>query len=127
MQLCALCIKVLARHCVRDVCSRMAKHAGRSGRTGNIVVHPSYSSIRLRVESICDGDATEDMFEVLSSSTNNFDLRILESLYISKTLPKLNGNTAHHLRTSLMRDARTCVRVCCFRINYEFFLYLYFV
>ena len=61
---------------------RVAEHAGRSSRTGNILVHPSQSNIRLHVESKCDVDVTENSFKVLSSSPNNLDLRILESLFI---------------------------------------------
>ena len=62
--------------------------------TGNILVHPSHSSICLHVESKCDVDATKDNLKVLSSSSNNLDLRIIESSYTFKTRPKLNGNTS---------------------------------
>ena len=56
----------------------------------------SFYSIRLHVEIKCDVDVTEDSFKVLHSSPSNLDLRILESLYIFKTRPKLNGNTFAH-------------------------------
>ena len=47
-----------------------------------------------KIASKCDVDVTEDSFKVLSSSPNNLDLRILESLYVFKTRLKLNGNTS---------------------------------
>ena len=88
VQLCALRIKVrwLDHACMPAEAVELYR---------NILVHPSHSSIRLHVESKCDDvDVTENSFKVLSSSPNNLDLRILESLYIFKTRPKLNGNAS---------------------------------
>ena len=81
---CAHCTSKYVGSTIRALCSRVAEHAGRSSRTGNILVHPSHSSIRLRVESKCDVDVIEDSFKVLNLSPNNLDLRILESLNIFK-------------------------------------------
>ena len=67
---------------IRELCSRVAEHVGRSSRTDNILVHHSHSSFRLHVGSKCDVDVMEDNFKVLSTSLNNLDLLILESLYI---------------------------------------------
>ena len=102
-------------------------------RTDNTLVHPSHSSIRQQVESSCDVDVTEDSFKVLSSSPNNLDLRILESLFIFKTRLKLNGNMHACVRvmatlcTSLMRDVHACVRLPCFRIHQVFLTFIFYV
>ena len=74
--------------------SRVAERAGRSSRTGYILVHLSHSSIRLHVETKCDVAVAENIVTGLRLSTNNLDLSILESLYIFKTRPQLNGNTS---------------------------------
>ena len=89
----AHCASKYVASTIRALCSRVAEHAGRNSRTGNTLVHTSHSSIRLHVESkwyCCDWK----YIKVLRSSSNNLDLRILESLYIFKTRQRLNGNTS---------------------------------
>ena len=91
---CAHCASQSVGSTIRALCFKVAEHAGRNSRTVNTLVHISYSSIRLHVESKCDVAVTEDNFKVLSSFSNNLDLRIFESFYIFKTSSKLNGNTS---------------------------------
>ena len=57
---CAHCASKYDGSTISALCSRVAEHAGRSSRTGNILLHPSHSKIRLYVESKCDVDLAED-------------------------------------------------------------------
>ena len=68
--------------------TRISEHLGVSGRTGNVLASQPHSSIRAHsVDNI--HPVSYDDFSVLASS-NSFDLRIIESIFINKLSPNLN-------------------------------------
>ena len=73
----------------RSLYQRVAEHSGRSFRTGRWLARPPHSSIRIHAEE-CDSRVSVDNFSILTTASNNLDLRILESLYIYKRNPSLN-------------------------------------
>ena len=68
---------------------RIAEHMGRSFRTGR-VIQSSKSAIRDHAEQGCNSINVKD-FKVLGHQKNDVHLRILESLYILRSKPTLNG------------------------------------
>jgi len=95
--------------CTRRVCdnvgsttqvlhNRIEQHQGRSFRTGAPLSHPAYSSIRDHVDK---GEVSFDFgnYKTLFHVSRYFELRLLESLYIFITKPKLNDL---HRSTKLM-------------------------
>ena len=86
---CSKCESMYVGSTSRTLGARIAEHVGRSYRTEKIVATPSHSSIRDHMFT-CDTPVTISNFKIMSSATNNLDLRILESLYIFKHEPKLN-------------------------------------
>ena len=73
--------------------TRVCEHKGISDRTGKMVTSPKHSSIREHSHS-CDTPFTMDNFTVLDSE--QCALRTLESLYIHKRRPKINGNASSY-------------------------------
>ena len=73
----------------RTLRTRVAEHAGRSSRTASLLAHPPHSSIRSHAEG-CDVPVRDIHFSVLGTTSNDTDLRILESLFIHKLRPQLN-------------------------------------
>ena len=70
--------------------SRIAQHAGKSCRTGNCILHPSFSHIREHSHSICGKDVKSNEFSIIDSCNSEYYLRILESIYIKTRNPDLN-------------------------------------
>lgn len=68
---------------------RIAEHLGQSARTGRPVHSPPHSAVREHAGT-CKIRLSPDHFEIIDSS-NNFDLRILESLHIKQRKPLLNN------------------------------------
>ena len=73
----------------RHLFQRVAEHAGCSARSGNPLSQPLYSSIRNHCNK-CTCSISIDKFKILGSTSNDFDLKILESLFIHKKRPQLN-------------------------------------
>ena len=73
----------------RHLSDRICEHAGKSIRTGKLLSSPSHSNIRIHSLN-CSCSVDIDHFSVLSSTSDEIDLRILESLYIFKKRPSLN-------------------------------------
>ena len=67
----------------------MAEHVGRSYRTKRMLGTPPQSSIREHA-FLCDSRIDISIFKIVSTASNVLDLRILESLHISKNQPILN-------------------------------------
>ena len=68
--------------------TRISEYLGVSGRTGNVLSSQPHSSIRAHsVDNI--HPVSYNDFSVLAS-TNSFDLRITESIFINKLSPNLN-------------------------------------
>ena len=74
----------------RNLYMRIAEHEGKSYRTGVPLSHPLHSSIREHTVS-CDSRIRRSDFKILASASCSLELKILESLYILKTKPKLNN------------------------------------
>ena len=68
---------------------RVDEHAGISYRTGARLTSPPHSAVREHSES-CSVGVDISSFRVLCTSSNEVDLKILESLHIAKTKPALN-------------------------------------
>jgi hypothetical protein len=67
----------------RHLYQRVAEHAGRSARTGKTLCSSNYSPIfEHSVQCTCSVDLSN--FSVLGSTAHDFDLRLLESLFIYK-------------------------------------------
>ena len=71
----------------------MNEHKGISSRTGNCYTSPSYSAIREHAATHGILPSSHE-FEILNSTKTEFDLRIMESLYIKKVNPNLNNMTS---------------------------------
>jgi hypothetical protein len=87
---CARCASAYVGMTTRNLYTRVAEHCGRSSRTGSVLTRPPNSAIRIHAES-CDVRISEQNFEILSSTSNETDLKILESLFIHKLKPNLNS------------------------------------
>ena len=71
----------------RHLYERIAEHANRSPRTGKLTAHHS----NIYNHSVtCHCEISERRFEILGYCKNEFNLRLLESLYIHKFRPNLN-------------------------------------
>ena len=68
---------------------RTSRHKGRSFRTGALATKPEKSSIRDHCLKLNHPLKSEN-FEIIDSTANQFDLRILESIYINHLHPQLN-------------------------------------
>ena len=74
--------------------TRVCQHMGVSDRTGSMLLHPVFSSIREH-SLTCKSSISISDFDILQKTNSVQDLRILESLHIFKKRPKINGkNTA---------------------------------
>ena len=81
----------------RNLYKRVAEHAGRSYRTNKLLSHPPHSSIREHTgNSQCSSPVNINNFKVISSSSHQSDLRIIESLYIHKLKPPLNNTVSSY-------------------------------
>ncbi len=74
----------------RNLYIRSSEHAGVSCRTGNNITNPPHSNIRNHC-STCNSSISLNNFDVIGSTNNPTDLRILESLFIHKLKPQLNN------------------------------------
>ena len=76
----------------RNLYVRASEHAGVSFRTGQHLSHPPHSSIR---DHALDCNSFQhirvDNFNIIGTSRNSTELRILESIFIHKTKPPLNN------------------------------------
>ena len=73
---------------------RISQHRGLSFRTGKALTRPPNSSIRDHT-TICGNIITPDNFSIVDKYPEESGLRILESLYIKRTRPRINEcNTA---------------------------------
>ena len=74
---------------------RVDEHKGVSFRTGVRLTSPPHFAVREHSES-CGAAVDIDSFRVLSTSSYELDLRILESLFIFKTKPDLNNQLSSY-------------------------------
>jgi len=89
---CARCASMYVGSTYRTLNTRIAEHAGRSYRTNNPIASPPSSNIRKHCQQDCDSPINKNQFKILTTATTQFDLRILESLYIYKLKPSLNDH-----------------------------------
>ena len=73
----------------RNLLLRFAEHSGKSARTGRPISNPFTSAIRKHSEQT-HHHFNDTNFSILHKAKHDFDLPILESLYIKHTAPQLN-------------------------------------
>ena len=77
---------------VKNLTLRVDQHKGVSSRTARPLVRPLDSSIREHCNNVCENNVRLSDFKVISSASNEQELRILESLYIKFRKPSLNSD-----------------------------------
>ena len=90
---CAQCASRYVGSTHRNMYMRVAEHAGFSFRTQAPLTSPPFSAIREHSEQ-CNTSISSDDFKILDKNKFYTDLRILESLYISKRKPQLNNSVS---------------------------------
>ena len=85
---CRDCDATYIGRCQRLTWTRWHDHLGKSFRTGNYLVKPSYSAIREHREETGHSLSLED-FSVLAGCSSRRELEILESMYTSREKPSL--------------------------------------
>ena len=86
---CALCNECYTGSTQRQLQCRIAEHLGVSVRTGLPLSNVSYSAIYDHREEK-DHPINKNNFKIVGRTNNKSSLRLLESLYIFKTKPKMN-------------------------------------
>ena len=82
----------------RNFYKRIAEHAGRSFRTNSLLSHPPHSAIRDHTFG-CNSSISINQFKIIDSTSNQFDLKIIESLHILSIKPSLNNaNSSYPLQ-----------------------------
>ena len=82
----------------RNFYKRIAEHAGRSFRTNSLLSHPPHSAIRDHTFG-CNSPISINQFKIIDSTSNQFDLKIIESLHILSIKPSLNNaNSSYPLQ-----------------------------
>ena len=74
----------------RTLFVQSSEHSGKSHRTGLPVSCPKHSAIRSHTEQVCNAAVSNAAFSIVDSTSNELDLRILESIYIHDRKPILN-------------------------------------
>ena len=77
----------------RHLKTRISEHRGVSVRTGKPITRPAFSNIRDHAWDT-DHRIIEDNFKIITKSTYNSDLSILEALAIHEHRPSLNEYSA---------------------------------
>ena len=91
---CPLCGDQYVGSTSRSLFVRVSEHGGRSHRTGALLTCPPHSAIRDHCEQTCLGPVSYDDFNILAVAPDLVSLRILESLHIFKSKPKLNDSNS---------------------------------
>ena len=82
----------------RNFYKRIAEHAGRSFRTNSLLSHPPHSAIRDHTFG-CNSPISINQFKIIDSTSNQLDLKIIESLHILSIKPSLNNaNSSYPLQ-----------------------------
>ena len=89
---CPLCGDQYVGSTSRTLFVRASEHGGRSHRTGALLTCPPHSAIRVHCEQACLSPVSYDNFKILAAAPDLVSLRILESLHIFKSKPKLNDS-----------------------------------
>ena len=92
---CDCCSATYVGKCSRHFKTRINEHLGRSPRTGNLLVKPSYSAIREHCEGK-DHRPSKENFSILVSANSSVDLNIMEALYQHMHKPTL-GRSSYDL------------------------------
>ena len=88
---CEQCSSEYVGSTTRSLLVRASEHAGRSYRTNNRLAAPTQSTVRDHAET-CGSPITLNQFSIISSCTNEINLRILESIYIHNHKPSINSS-----------------------------------
>ena len=86
---CPLCGDQYVGSTSRALFVRASEHGGRSHRTGALLTCPPHSAIRVHCEQACLSPVSYDNFKILEAAPDLVNLRILDSLHIFKSKPKL--------------------------------------
>ena len=86
--MCGSCNASYVGKCIRHKIARVREHQGLSPRTGNHLATPPYSAIREHREAT-DHQILVKNFTVLSNSSNETELLIMEALYQKQKSPSL--------------------------------------
>ena len=89
--LCGQCNSSYVGETRRHFISRICEHKGISLRTNVTFANPPFSNIRKHALN-CNNLITIDNFSVLARC-QDYDLRLLESIFIHKLSPNLNNQT----------------------------------
>ena len=73
----------------RHTLHRFSEHAGRSALTGKVVKGQCSTTVRDHMLN-CDTVVVENDFKILGNDSNDYFLKVKESLFIMKDRPKLN-------------------------------------
>ena len=92
---CVQCTSEYVGMTTRTLGIRVDEHKGVSFRTGVRLTSPPHSAVREHSKS-CGAAVDIDSFRVLSTSSYELDLRILESLFIFKIKPDLNNQLSSY-------------------------------
>ena len=79
----------------RNLFLRTAEHMGLSPRTGRKIQNPAFSAIRSHSLN-ANHPFDSSNFKIIHRAKNNFDLLLLESLYIKHLSPELNNQTSSY-------------------------------
>ena len=75
--------------------TRVAKRAGVSFQSGVPLTSPPHSAVREHSD-LCSTNVDINNFQVLATSSSEIDLKILESLHIFKSRPRLNSQLSSY-------------------------------
>ena len=89
---CGQCEATYCGETIRHLHTRIAEHKGVSPRTGRPIASPTNSSIRQHSE-LNDHPIVQTNFKILATS-NRFDIKTVESIFIHKLKPTLNDSNA---------------------------------
>ena len=90
-----LCGSVYVGSSTGTLNTRAYEHAGKSVRTERPLAPPPFSDIREHSMS-CNNSGKLDDFNILDYCYHSSDIRILDSLYISKLRSSLNNSLSSH-------------------------------
>ena len=99
---CASCDASYVGMTSRSLSARIAEHNGVSLRTGVPLLAPPHSSIRDHTEK-CPCDINVENFKIIKKSNSDFSLKILESLFIFTSKPKLNAMNASYPLSTVVK------------------------
>ena len=81
---------------IRNLHIRICEHKGVSFRTKRRLARPGFSAVRQHCEEIHGLEPKDSDFTILKKTTDDFKLRIIESILIKKLKPPLNNSLSSY-------------------------------